>query len=100
MTILSSRLVRTRGVVAVVGVLVIILHPFNVGGQQTQPRPPLNAYLDSVALAYLKERAGAIAKIQTRADAESRKAAVRQTVLRLIGGLPAARRPPAVRHFG
>jgi cephalosporin-C deacetylase-like acetyl esterase len=75
-----------------------------VGGRQSQPRPPLTVYLDSVARAQLKERAGVIAKIQTRADAERRRAWVRQTALRLMGGLPTSpgsgRRPPAVRRFG
>jgi cephalosporin-C deacetylase-like acetyl esterase len=74
------------------------------GGRQSQTRPPLTAYLDSVARAHLKERAGVIAKIQTRADAERRRGWVRQTVLRLMGGLlnslTSGRRPPAVRRFG
>jgi cephalosporin-C deacetylase-like acetyl esterase len=101
MNIFSSRLVRAPKLVAVVGVLVFVLHPSAVvSRQQTQPRQPLITYLDSVAQAQLKERADAVARIQTRADAERRRAAVRQTVLRLIGGLPSARRPPAVRRFG
>lgn len=100
MAILSSGLKRARGIVAVIGLLVVIHPSAVVHGQQTQTRPPLIAHLDSVAQAQLKERAAAVARIQTRADAERRRASVRQTVLRLIGGLPTARRPPAVRRFG
>jgi cephalosporin-C deacetylase-like acetyl esterase len=102
MSNLSSGLARARRIVAVFGVLVFVLQPSAVVGrqQQAQPRPPLIAYLDSVAQSHLKERADAVSRIQTRADAERRRAEVRQKVLRLIGGLPTARRPPAVRRFG
>src|SRR5215204_1764599 len=98
---LSSGLARALCLAVCV---VALCPPALVGGRQSQPRQPLTVYLDSVARAQLRERASVIAKIQTRADAERRKAWVRQTVLRLMGGLPAsqetARRPPAVRRFG
>jgi cephalosporin-C deacetylase-like acetyl esterase len=69
-------------------------------GQRAESRPPLIAYLNSIAEAQLKERARAVARLKTRADAERRKASVRQTVLRLIGGLPTFRGPLNVRQFG
>src|SRR5215204_6531082 len=98
---LSSGLARALCLAVCV---VALCPPALVGGRQSQPRQPLTVYLDSVARAQLRARASVIAKIQTRADAERRKAWVRQTVLRLMGGLPAsqesARRPPAVRRFG
>lgn len=101
MAVFSSGVVRARKLFAAVSVLVIIIHPSAVAGRrQAQTRQPLIAHLDSVARAHLKERAETIARIQTRADAERRRASVRQTVLRLIGGLPRARRAPAVRRFG
>jgi cephalosporin-C deacetylase-like acetyl esterase len=80
--------------------------PAHGGGRQSQPPPrhPLTAYLDSVARAHLKERELQVSKIQTREGAERRRASVRATALRLMGGLPAppesVRRAPAVRRFG
>src|SRR5919204_954046 len=96
MTLRSGTLLRVRSFVA----LACALCPLAVGGRQTQPRQPLIAYLDSIAQARLKERARAIAAVRTRADAERRKSATRQTVLRLMGGLPTRRGPLAVRRFG
>ncbi|HWW76833.1 MAG TPA: acetylxylan esterase, partial [Pyrinomonadaceae bacterium] len=108
MRIFSSGVVRARRLAAAAGrsgvafAFVLTLHPLTVFSrqQQAQTRPPLISYLDSVAQVHLKERADAIAGVRTRADAERRRAEVRQKVLRLIGGLPSARRAPAVRRFG
>ena len=56
-------------------------------------RQKLIETLDSIANQQLAERAAAIARIQTRAAAEKRKADVRQQILSLIGGLPEHRGP-------
>src|SRR5712691_1706308 len=42
----------------------------------------------------------AIAQIQTRADAETRKEQVREKILRLIGGLPDTHDPLSVKQLG
>ena len=49
--------------------------------------------LNTLANIKLEERARAIAKIQTRADAERRKEQVRGKILAMIGGLPDTRAP-------
>jgi len=64
------------------------------------PREKLIAYLDDIAYAQLHSRKQAVAQIQTRADAERRKAMVRGKILGLIGGLPESRGPVAVKQFG
>lgn len=63
-------------------------------------RKKLIETLDAIADQQLAERASAIAHLQTRADAERRKAHVRETVLNLIGGLPEHHGPVAVKQFG
>jgi cephalosporin-C deacetylase-like acetyl esterase len=71
--------------------LTLLLHAADV--------PPANSeiqlahYLDGIAHSDLQQRAAVIAQIQTRAQAERRKSQVRDTVLRLIGGLPDRRAP-------
>jgi cephalosporin-C deacetylase-like acetyl esterase len=57
------------------------------------PQGQLNRYFNHAAYADLARRAETIAHIQTRAQAEQRRAWVRATVLRLIGGLPTQRTP-------
>jgi dienelactone hydrolase len=52
------------------------------------PGAALLKELDRVAQDELKQRAAAIAAIRDRAAAEKRKEAVREKILRLIGGLP------------
>ena len=97
MTLLSRKLMRAWLLVAIS----CALYPLAaVNGQQADPRQPLITYLNSIGQAQLKQRARALAQIQTRADAEHRKAAVRETILRLIGGLPTFRGPLSARHFG
>lgn len=63
-------------------------------------RKKLIETLDGIANEQLAERASTVAHIQTRADAEKRKAQVRETILRLIGGLPEHHGPVAVKQFG
>jgi cephalosporin-C deacetylase-like acetyl esterase len=60
---------------------------------QKQPSSPFVEALDAVAQQQLKTRAAAIAAIRDMAAVEARKAAVRQRVLSLIGGLPDYRGP-------
>jgi cephalosporin-C deacetylase-like acetyl esterase len=56
-------------------------------------REQLIASLNERALHMLETRAKSVAAIQTRAAADQREAAVRQTVLRSMGGLPDQRGP-------
>jgi len=63
-------------------------------------RSKLYAYIDSIANARLTARAADISKIQSRGDAEKRKAGVREKILRLIGALPERKGPVAVKEFG
>ena len=63
-------------------------------------REQLIRKLNAAAFARLEERERAVARIQTRAAAEQRKAQVREKILRLIGGLPVARGPLTVTMAG
>lgn len=63
-------------------------------------RQKLIATLDTIAGQQLAERVSTIARIQNRAGAEERKSHVRETILRLIGGLPAHSGPVNVKQFG
>ena len=71
-----------------VGILLAIGTALPVGAQPADARTQLVRYLDSIAHTRLEERKKAIAQIATRADADRRKALVRQKILGLIGGLP------------
>jgi hypothetical protein len=64
-----------------------------------EPRQ-LVAYLNAIGRAQLAGRARAMAQIRTQADAEKRKALVREKILRLIGGLPESHGALATRQFG
>lgn len=69
---------------------------FAVSAAEVPPASPqgqLDRYWNETARAELARRTETMAHIQTRAQAEQRKAWVRATVLRLIGGLPAQRTP-------
>jgi hypothetical protein len=63
--------------------------------EQAAPRRDLIAYLNALAFADLDRREAEVARIDTRAAAERRKAETRRTVLGLIGGLPTWRGPLA-----
>src|SRR5260370_37162965 len=63
-------------------------------------RDKLMKYLDRIAARQLAERARAVARIQTRAAAERRKAQVRDKILVLIGGLPPSNSPVEVKQLG
>ncbi len=57
-------------------------------GPDSSPQVEFNRYLTQLARADLAQREATIAAIETREQAEKRKTDVRETVLRLIGGLP------------
>ncbi len=65
-----------------------------------ETREQLIQYLDNLAGNQLQQRQRVISQIHTRADAERRKATVRQKILQLIGGLPERSGPVAVKRFG
>src|SRR5436305_4593957 len=68
--------------------------------QPTDARQQLIAYLNRIGTARMEERARTVAAISTRQQAEQRKAAVRDKILRLLGGLPDRSGPVAVKQFG
>jgi dienelactone hydrolase len=68
--------------------------------QSPDARQQLNAWLNEIGFAQLKTRAETVAAIRTREQAERRKQAVRDKILKLIGGLPDRRGPVPVRQFG
>jgi cephalosporin-C deacetylase-like acetyl esterase len=55
---------------------------------ESNPQVEFNRYLSGLARADLAARETTIQAIETRTQAEQRRAQVRETVLRLIGGLP------------
>ncbi|MFN7996288.1 MAG: acetylxylan esterase [Bryobacteraceae bacterium] len=67
--------------------LIAALFLWPLPGQQPAPDPLLK-WMDQIAHKQLQERQRTIAAIQDVAGAEQRKKTVRETFLRLIGGLP------------
>ena len=63
------------------------------------PREQMIGYLNGIAKTQLDARSSTVAGIRSSADAERRKAEVREKILRLIGGLPEGRGPATVREF-
>jgi cephalosporin-C deacetylase-like acetyl esterase len=82
----------------VASVLLSALGP--AGAQTGEPRQKLIDYLDALARAQLAARQQAVASVETRADAERRRAMVRRKIVDLIGGLPESRGPVVARQFG
>jgi cephalosporin-C deacetylase-like acetyl esterase len=80
--------------------LAVALCAIPLTAQAPDARQQLVAYLNRIAFAQLQQRAQAIASIQSQAQAERRKSAVRAKMLELIGGLPENRGPVPVRQFG
>lgn len=64
------------------------------------PRAQLVRYLDTIGHRQLRERQQAVAQIVTRDQLEARRARVRETLLRLMGGLPERRTPLRARTTG
>jgi len=65
-----------------------------------QPVDPLRGYLENLALDQLAQRDAAVAKLTTRAQWDGRRAWVRETFLKMLGGLPAERAPLNIRRTG
>ena len=63
-------------------------------------RQKLTLQLNAIADTHLEERARAIAKIQTRADAELRQQQVRTKIRRMIGAFPNTRTPLNAKSAG
>ena len=75
-------------------------HPATPVPASVEPRDELIGYLNTLARARLEERKRAVAEIRTRTDAERRQSAVREEILRLLGGLPEHAGPVQVKQFG
>ena len=69
-------------------------------GSGQEARGRLIAYLDGLANARLEQRQTVVAALRSSREADARKKTVRETVLRLIGGLPERKGPVAVKAFG
>jgi hypothetical protein len=82
--------------VAFFGAIAALLLP----AQTVEPRQKLIDYFDGVAHAELAARQQAVARIQTRAEAQQRRDMVRRKVIELIGGLPESSGPVGVKSFG
>ena len=67
---------------------------------ESNSKRAFDEYLNGIAHADLVRRDATILAIQTRTEAERRKAQVRATVLRLIGGLPDKAGPLKARRVG
>jgi cephalosporin-C deacetylase-like acetyl esterase len=65
-----------------------------------QSAAPFPAYLERLALEQLAQRDAAVAQLTTRAQWDERRAHVRETFLKMLGGLPGARAPLNVRRMG
>lgn len=65
-----------------------------------QPADPVRGYLERLALDQLAQRDAAVAKLSTRAQWDGRRAYVRETFLKMMGGLPAGRAPLNIRRTG
>jgi len=70
------------------------------GQTDNSARQKLIENLNATANTQLAERAKTVAKIQSRADADKRRAEVRKKILNLIGGLPEHKGSVSVKEFG
>jgi hypothetical protein len=80
--------------------LTLVCSTVLLAAQADEPRAQLYRYIDGIARVKLEERQQSVAQIRTKAEAERRKAANREKILRLIGGLPERSGPVAVKGFG
>ena len=72
----------------------------NPAASDQQGRQKLANYLDAIAENHLAARKQAMTQLRTPADADRRKAMIREKLLGLIGGLPERHGPVAVKTFG
>jgi cephalosporin-C deacetylase-like acetyl esterase len=63
-------------------------------------RDQLRLFLNREGKAYLKERSRAVALLRTQAEAVERQKAVREKILRLMGGLPTEKTPLRAQFLG
>ena len=80
--------------------ITVLLTVGSLAAVSGETREQLIQYLDNLAGAQLQQRQQAISRIHSRADADRRKAMVRQKILQLIGGLPLNSGPVPVKQFG
>jgi len=80
--------------------LIAVTAVLSLGQSDNSARQKLIEMLDGIANQQLAERTEAVARIQSRADAEKRKKEVRGRILSLIGGLPEHRGAVGVKQFG
>ncbi|MCL5743961.1 MAG: hypothetical protein M1541_08540, partial [Acidobacteria bacterium] len=65
-----------------------------------QVAAPFRGYLERLALDQLAQRDAAVARLATCTQWDERRACVRQTFLKMLGGLPGQRAPLNVRRMG
>jgi cephalosporin-C deacetylase-like acetyl esterase len=87
-------LILLAGSLAAAEDFVVFREPADTPGQQ------LTRYLTAIGQKQLEERRREVAQIKTREQAEQRRKAVREKLLRLMGGLPDYRGPLNVKHYG
>ena len=80
--------------------MTVLLTVCSLGIVSGETREQLVQYLDNLAGVQLQQRRQVLSRIHSRADADRRKATVRQKILQLIGGLPEHRGSVAVKQFG
>ncbi|MBI4873109.1 MAG: hypothetical protein HY822_00600, partial [Acidobacteria bacterium] len=64
------------------------------------PPAQLKQYLNRIGHQQLRARDAELARVQTREDMERRKKAIREKLLRMVGGLPDYRGPLNVKPAG
>ena len=90
---------KSRKLLVVVAAICFVLPTLWLVAQSGSPREQMIAYLNGIAKTQLEARSSAVAGIRSSADADRRKAEVREKILRLIGGLPEGNGPLSVREF-
>ncbi|HET9132090.1 MAG TPA: acetylxylan esterase, partial [Terriglobia bacterium] len=90
---------NSRKLSLILAAVCFILPALWLAGQSGSPRDQMITYLNGIAKTQLESRSSAIAGVRNRADADRRKAEVREKILRLIGGLPEGNGPVSVREF-
>lgn len=65
-----------------------------------QPTATFSGYLEQLALEQIARRDSAVAQITTRAGWDERRAYVRETFVKMLGGLPGERAPLNIRRTG
>jgi cephalosporin-C deacetylase-like acetyl esterase len=97
---MNSRRTLTRLLVSVAFFPALWLAAQSTNPSNNAARSDLYRYIDGIARTRLEARKQTVAQIRTRAEAERRKAANRQKILQLIGGLPEHLGGFGVKDFG